>query len=60
MSIMKQGNKKAIIMAMIGAIIGIMLGIVFSKSDNALAIIPVAGVIGGLIGTVVGKKRNKN
>lgn len=57
---MKKGKKRAVIMAMVGAIIGIMLSIVFSNSKNMLAIIPVAGVIGGLIGTIIDRKKNKN
>ncbi len=57
---MKTGKKRTIIMAMVGAIIGIMLSIVFSNSKNMLAIIPVAGVIGGLIGTIIDRKKNKN
>ena len=57
---MKKRKKKAVIMAMVGAIIGIMLSIVFSNSKNMLAIIPVAGVIGGLIGTIIDRRKNKN
>ena len=57
---MKKRKKRAVIMAMVGAIIGIMLSIVFSNSKNMLAIIPVAGVIGGLIGTIIDRKKNKN
>ena len=57
---MKKRKKKAVIMAMVGAIIGIMLSIVFSNSKNMLAIIPVAGAIGGLIGTIIDRRKNKN
>lgn len=57
---MKIGKKRTVIMAMVGTIIGIMLSIVFSNSKNMLAIIPVAGVIGGLIGTIIERKKNKN
>lgn len=57
---MRKEKKKSVIMAMIGAIIGIMLSIVFSNSSNMLAIIPAAGVVGGLIGTIIDRKRNKN
>lgn len=47
-------------MAMIGAVIAIMLSIVFSRSSNMLAIIPAAGVVGGLIGSIIDRKWNKN
>lgn len=57
---MKKEKKRAVIMAMVGAIIGIMLSIVFSNSANMLAVIPVAGVLGGLIGTIIDRKKNKN
>lgn len=55
---MKKGKKKVVVMAMIGAIIGIMLSVVFSNSPNMIAIIPVTGALGGLIGTIIDKRRN--
>jgi len=57
---MKKRKKRAVIMAMVGAIIGIMLSVVFSKSPMVLAFIPVAGAIGGLFGMIIDKRRNKN
>lgn len=55
---MKEKNKKSVVIAMIGAVVGIMLGIVFSNSSNLLAIIPVAGVLGGLVGTIIDRRRS--
>lgn len=46
-------------MAMIGAIIGIMMTIVFSKSPMVLGFIPIASAVGGLIGTLIDKKKNR-
>ena len=57
---MRKGKKKSIIMAMIGAIIGIMISVVFSNSSNLLAVAPVAGIIGGLIGTFIDKRKGVN
>ena len=52
-------NKTAVIMGMVGAIVGIMMSIVFSNSSNTLALIPVGGVLGGLIGTIIDRKNLK-
>ena len=53
---MKESRKKSVRLAMVGVIIGIMLNIVFSNSPNVLALIPVAGAVGGLIGYLIDKK----
>ncbi|WP_298511576.1 hypothetical protein [uncultured Kordia sp.] len=57
---MKKIDKVSVRLAMIGVIIGLMMTIVFHKSPNVLAVIPVAGAIGGLIGTIIDKKRARN
>ena len=49
-------KNKSLRMAMAGVIIGLMLNIVFSNSPNVLAIIPVAGALGGLTGYLIDKK----
>ncbi len=57
---MKKIKKNSIRIAMIGAIIGIMMTIVFNKSPMVLAFIPVASAVGGLIGTIIDKRKNNN
>lgn len=59
-NIMKKFKKTSVRLAMIGAIIGIMMTIVFSQSPNVLALIPAAGAVGGLIGTIIDKRKNRN
>lgn len=57
---MKKAKKnRTIIMAMIGAIIGFMISIVFSKSSNLLAFAPVGLLIGGLVGSIIDNRNNK-
>lgn len=52
-------RNKAVIMAMMGSIIGIVYSIIFSNSQNILAIVPVAATVGGVIGAVIDYKKNK-
>ena len=54
---MKKFKKKSVRLAMIGAIIGIMMSIVFSKSANVIAIIPMATAVGALIGIIIDRKK---
>jgi hypothetical protein len=54
---MKESKKKSVRIAMVGVIIGIMMTIVFSNSPNVIALIPVAGAVGGLIGYLIDKKK---
>jgi lipoprotein signal peptidase len=54
---MKKIEKASVRLAMIGVIIGLMMTIVFHESPNVLAFIPVAGAIGGLIGTLIDRKK---
>ncbi|WP_456437133.1 hypothetical protein [Psychroserpens sp.] len=56
---MRKIKKKSVRIAMIGAIIGIMMTIVFSKSPNVLAFIPVASAIGALIGAIIDKREKQ-
>jgi len=55
---MKESKKKSVRLAMIGVIVGIMMTIVFKDSPNVIALIPVAGAVGGLIGYFIDKKKN--
>ena len=57
---MKEEKKKSVRLAMVGVIIGIMFNIVFSNSSNVLALIPVAGALGGLIGYFIDKRKMKS
>jgi len=57
---MRKIKNTSVRLAMIGGIIGIMMTIVFSKSSNVLALIPIAGAIGALIGTIIDRKKKKN
>ena len=57
---MKRFTKTSLKLAMIGGIIGIMMTIIYSQSTSALAFIPVAGVVGALIGNIIDKKKSNN
>ena len=57
---MKRFKKTSLKLAMIGGIIGIMMTIIYSQSTNIIAVIPIAGVVGALIGTHIDKNRANN
>ncbi|MCB0496063.1 MAG: signal peptidase II [Cyclobacteriaceae bacterium] len=57
---MEKRKKRTVVMAMMGAIIGTMFSIVFSNSNNMMTIIPVAFIIGGLIGTIIDRRKSKD
>lgn len=58
---MKKNRKKVVVLTIIGLIIGMTMGLIFNKSENAIALMPIAGALGGLIGTIIDKRtKNKN
>ncbi len=57
---MKEERKKSVVLAIIGIVIGCTMSIVFSSSKMIIALIPVLGALGGLIGTLIDKRRLKN
>jgi uncharacterized membrane protein YjjB (DUF3815 family) len=48
------------IMAMVGVITGLMFSIVFSSSKDLIALIPLLGAVGGLVGYLIDKKKAKS
>ncbi|HPF09841.1 MAG TPA: hypothetical protein PLP62_00165 [Flavobacteriaceae bacterium] len=52
-------KKKTVTMAVVGLIIGMAMSIIFNKSSNVIALIPLTGALGGLIGAFIDKRRNK-
>jgi lipoprotein signal peptidase len=51
-------RKKTIVLTVIGLIIGMTMSLIFNKSENALALMPIAGALGGLIGTIIDRRNN--
>ncbi|MEQ8424921.1 MAG: hypothetical protein RIA63_09425 [Cyclobacteriaceae bacterium] len=54
---MSKFKSKKIQLAVVGMIIGLMMTVVFSKSKNVIALTPAAVAIGGLIGTLIDKRK---
>lgn len=54
----KLKRKKTVVMTIIGLVIGMAMSIIFCKSTNAIALIPIAGALGGLAGTLIDRRIN--